>query len=492
MPNKVLGTFVGKCCDADVVNNNGMYLSRKLFDELLSSEEYKTAIKNRYYIGFLGHPEDPNCMDFRNGCVVMTDMEMKDNGDVYGKFDLIDTPVGKVVKSFIDAGVHFGISIRGAGDVAADGTVDPESFVFRGFDLVTFPAYNDCVPEFQEIAASTDVDKQKAYRKVCNAVKRNLQSINSCEALETIQDQFNENSKEYQLLQDRICEVQKQSDEDLYVQVLEQKVKSMTQAYSEVVRKCNSLKAEMDKMCNEMEAAKARSCRVEDVMTQQFEDYEHQLDKVQFERNAFQQDYLRASDQLRQVRQDLEGRIDSLSKSNEALSSQCKRVMASRDLYASQIKSLTEQNKDITESNLLSKQKITASESELKEKQKSVELLDGKVRKTVAENEKLRDQVSNLEAEVSSLSSSVQASEGIIFEYQKAYADSCAYAAGIRLDNIPVTASTTVEELKSYIYEKASSSVPYRSVESDSEPYDADVEEADGSLDEETDNLVTL
>ena len=50
-------------------------------------------------------------------------MELRDNDEIYGTFDLIDTPVGRIVKSFIDAGVEWGISIRGAGDVDAEGNV---------------------------------------------------------------------------------------------------------------------------------------------------------------------------------------------------------------------------------------------------------------------------------------------------------------------------------------------------------------------------------
>ena len=155
----VIGTYSGKSCDADVLNNNAMYLSRELFTKLINSEEYATAIKLGWYIGYLGHPKDPNCMDFRNACIVMREMHMDDNGDVYATFDLLDTPVGKVVKTFIDAGVQFGISIRGAGDVSQDGTVDPDSFVFRGYDLVTFPAYDDAIPKYTDVAAATDSTK---------------------------------------------------------------------------------------------------------------------------------------------------------------------------------------------------------------------------------------------------------------------------------------------------------------------------------------------
>ena len=48
------------------------------------------------------------------------------------QFDLIDTPVGRIVKTFQDAGVTFGISVRGAGDII-NNSVDPDTFVFIVF-----------------------------------------------------------------------------------------------------------------------------------------------------------------------------------------------------------------------------------------------------------------------------------------------------------------------------------------------------------------------
>ena len=41
----IIGTWKGKACDAKVVNNNGMFLDEQLFDNILSSEEYKNGIK---------------------------------------------------------------------------------------------------------------------------------------------------------------------------------------------------------------------------------------------------------------------------------------------------------------------------------------------------------------------------------------------------------------------------------------------------------------
>ena len=231
----IIGTFKGKCCDANVMNNNGMILNRKLFNNILNSDEYKQAIKSGFYIGFLGHPDDPGCMDYMNGCIVMRDMKMDANGDIEGTFDLIATPVGEIVKTYIDAGIEFGISIRGAGDIGPDGTVDPDTFAFRGFDLVAFPAYNDAMPKFEAVAASTDPKKKSQYEAVMAAIKDNATKITSCDAIEILQQPLSESSDSYQILESQKASLglDEEIDKDEYIAILEQKLAGMTNLYLE-------------------------------------------------------------------------------------------------------------------------------------------------------------------------------------------------------------------------------------------------------------------
>ena len=140
-------------------------------------------------------------MDFEHGCIVMTEGHIDPDGKVQGRFNLVNTPVGQIVKTFIDAGVKFGISVRGAGDIV-DNSVDPDTFVFRGFDLVAFPAYPNSIPTFTEIAASTDAAQQKKYQAVCAAVTNNLDSLNKTE-VDVLQANFAKQSKEYAALENR-------------------------------------------------------------------------------------------------------------------------------------------------------------------------------------------------------------------------------------------------------------------------------------------------
>lgn len=446
----ILGQFIGKCCDSEVVNNNGMFLSKELFENLLESDEYKAGIENGYYIGFLGHPEDVNDMNFKNACVVMTDMQMESNGDIVGTFDLIDTPVGRIVKVFTDAGVKFGISIRGAGDVSNDGTVDPDTFVFRGFDLVTFPAYDDCVPEFQAIAASTDAKSRAKYRKVCAAIHKDLPNITSCEAVEVLQGQFNENSDEYNMLTDRYNELCKESEDteeaELELQVLKERVKGLTKAYIEKVRECETYNTEVYALNKSIEKYERDAKRCEEIVNKQNLAASTTITNLRKRNRKLQSDVESAKRTIQRVvqaKREVENKSIQANRSYENLSSE--------------LKELRGKEKSIQASNLVFSRKIKESEDLLDSRKKEILSLKAKVRETVAANEKLKREVSNLEASKSNLLTAVKASESVLLEYQQNYADQCAYEVGIKLDSVPVNASTTMEEIKSYIYRKAGS-----------------------------------
>lgn len=447
----VIGKFTGKCCDSNVVNNNGMFLSNELFDNLISSDEYKSAMENRHYIGFLGHPDDPNCMDYRNACIVMTNMSKEDNGDITGEFDLIDTPVGKVVKAFIDAGVHFGISIRGAGDIEGDGTVDPETFVFRGFDLVTFPAYNDCIPEFQEIAASTDTEKQKKYKKVCASVKKNLKDITSCEALDIIQSQFNDKSDEFSLIEDRKCELEDEKCENID----KEKLNAVLDLYLDQLRVNKDLSAAIDDL--ESKKYEAACCsrtlqRIQRITAAQTKDLQDTISSLEssLSKNKRVNQKIKAS---------LSDKIDEASK-NEKRAVKAETQLKEINTKISEIKDELSQVKS---SNLIYRRKITASENEIAERDSTISNLRKQLSETVTASKKSDRMSLNLNESVKNLQSKIKCYEQIISDYQQAYADLCAGAIGVHLENISIDCSTTVKQLRDIIYGSTSTSnIPAR------------------------------
>ena len=440
----ILGTFTGKCCDAAVVNNNDMKLDRELFENLIKSDEYKDAMEHRYYIGFLGHPEDPNCQDFKDGCIVMTSMEIKDNDEIYGTFDLIDTPVGRIVKSFIDAGVQFGISIRGAGDVDADGNVDPDTFIFRGFDLVAFPAYNDAVPEFIEIAASSD----PKYKKIKTAIDKNLKYITSSTAIEEIQANLNPYSAEYKKLEARKQDIgvnpeDTDKDDDLE-EITAKKLEAMTNMYMEACEQNEQLSATLASTRRELRTVKAS-----------YDRKLQSLKRITASQNALMQK-----------------RLDRVMASNDKLSSELrvygrklKRIKASKQVLTDENSEISKELESVKNNNLIYKQKIECSSADIEDRDATISDLQEKLNKTVVaskdakreasnrdeEVKQLKSQLSSSNATIHDLESRIIACEDMLHSYQQAYADFYATARGISVSGLPVTASTSVHDLENLI-----------------------------------------
>lgn len=414
----ILGTFEGECLDTQITNLNGLDITREVIETVLESDDYKDGIENGWFIGFLGHPEDPACQEFMNGCIVLTDMWIEDNGKVYAKFNLIDTPVGQIVKKFIDAGVKFGVSIRGAGDILGN-VVDAASFMFRGYDLVAFPAYPESIPEFTAIAASTDLAERKKYQAVCAAVKKNIDSITSATAIDIIQSQFAPQSEEYKALANRKSTIESADT----INIDAQKIQAMTDLYLNTEAKVKILEAENQRLKMERNAVMA-SCKR----------------KV----NALQ----RISDE--QLGDTLES-LDTITASRDSLRKQnadSKRIIAENNR---KIHSLNEQLNTAKNNNLIYNKEITASKHEIKQKDSIISDLKSKLRETVTATKRVESQSSNLGAENDRVKAELKACQELLFSYQKAYADMYANALGVHLDNINVTSSTSIDELEQAI-----------------------------------------
>lgn len=403
----ILGTYDGECADSNITNLNGLDITREVWEAVFSSEEYKQALNMGWYIGFLGHPEDPNCMDFEHACIVMTECHIDDNGKVYGKFNLIDTPVGRIVKTFQAAGVRFGISVRGAGDII-NNSVDPETFVFRGFDLVAFPAFPESIPTFTAIAASTDADSQAKYKAICATVDKNLEGLNTVESIDIVASQFAAQSEQYKKLQAHKAEIlsaTEPEDDKLTAEVLSQKLAGMTQLYIEA----SSALRELQKV----ESAE----KVEN----------HQLQRK-----------LKSIERITSAQQsDLIASFDKITASYETLKASNKKLKS--EIEAAQ------------QSNLKYKQSILSVDKKSKEKDSVISKLRLELAETVNAATETNTRSSNLDAINKKLTQRLDTADKLIQEYQDAYASLYANAIGVELSGVQVTASTSVSEIQSLI-----------------------------------------
>lgn len=419
--SSILGTFEGECADSNITNKNGLDITREVWETVFASEEYKKAIELGHYIGFLGHPEDPNCMDFEHACIVMKEGHVEDDGKVYGSFDLIDTPVGKIVKAFQDAGVQFGISVRGAGDII-DNSVDPDTFVFRGFDLVSFPAYPDAIPTFTEVAASSDIETQKKYKTICAAVKDNIESLTTCEAVDVIQSQFAKQSDEYKMLEKRKEDIKSATDgsSDETENIYAEKIEGLTQLYISATERIENLK-------KENEALKANMTDVIATTNRKLKSYKRIYDNQVKASMNIDSEY-----------------SDRMSKYKELYANQ---KIKYKNIYADQKLRI----KNLEKENLKYKQRVESADRSIEEKDSIISSLRSKMEETVSSSKKLDQKASNLDVKVHNLEKKIEACEQIIQDYQDAYGNMYANALGVHIDDISINASTSVSDLQAII-----------------------------------------
>ena len=426
----IIGVFEGECADSTITNENGLDITREVWENVFNSDLYKTAIDLGHYIGYLGHPEDPNCMDFKDACIVMTEGHIDDDGKVYGKFNLVDTPVGRVVKTFIDSGVTFGISVRGAGDII-NNSVDPDTFVFRGFDLVTFPAYKDAIPEFTAIAAATDDSSRMKYQKICASVKAELQDIDSCEAIDIIQSQFPEQSETYQ-------------DLELRKQALNECPECMYEAEIDPATKIAMLQEQVDGLNEQVDS-------LVKLYLKSKEDHCNEVAELDSNLAAMKSHEVYMARKLQAVKRICASQ-NTLSKSiHDKVNEEVNTLKAKNKLMVRANTHLKTKNSKLHDSNLQYVTKINASEELVSKKDLAIEKLQNELDETVIKCNTAISRASNLDDQVKSLQKKITASQKLISEYQDAYAALYSNAVGVDLSDIVVTASTSVRELRDKI-----------------------------------------
>lgn len=490
----ILGKFKGECADAGMTNKNGVDITYDVWNNVFNSEDYKTGIELGHYIGFLGHPEDPACQDFEHACIVMTDGSITDDNIVHGEFNLVDTPVGRIVRSFQKAGVTFGISVRGAGDIVGN-SVDPDTFDFRGFDLVTFPAYPNAIPEFTEIAASTDSAKRKQYQTICAAVESELDNIDDPTTLESLKGMFPEQSDTYGKIDEKLgcvaveddvvpSDVERiDCDPSPREELLEMQRDSMVMLWKETAEDLRTAERLLEDehaarkkdalVANRKLRAMRRICAdqnsVVESYSKQSEVMASKISKLQGMLESQERKYVSACRKLERANE----RMSEIESKYRAAITASTKVRSEADSMSDDIDQLVSERDRLEQANLHISQKIDASERASAEKDAVIASLREELRETIESSESMHKRASNLEAANARLEDNLEAYDAVIGGYQDAYANLYANALGTSLHDVPVTASTSVEDLQKLI--RASAHLPFEA----DEPHLEDAEAAD-------------
>lgn len=136
-----LTKFRGKFQEADAVNKNKRIYPFGILES--NQKGLMPVIKARGLVGELDHPTD-SIVHFEKCSHLITNLWWEGNS-LMGEGEILNTPMGKILKSIISDGVRVGISSRGVGNGRSDENgilVIGESYKLITFDAVVDPSTN--------------------------------------------------------------------------------------------------------------------------------------------------------------------------------------------------------------------------------------------------------------------------------------------------------------------------------------------------------------
>ena len=143
-PSNALCIVEGPCMQFGEVNRNNRIYSRKLVeDRILNSPAVKEALNNRSMLGEGGHPENRVDISYPEVGIACEKLWIPegDGNMLWGRFAILDTPVGRILETLVKYGTKLGISARAVADsIQKDGH---EVILENSYELITF----DAVPE---------------------------------------------------------------------------------------------------------------------------------------------------------------------------------------------------------------------------------------------------------------------------------------------------------------------------------------------------------
>jgi len=132
----------GICIQGDTLNaNQRIYPTREI---TIAVKTLSKQISDGYSVlGEADHPEDLK-INIDRVSHMITEMWM-DGNDGYGKMKILPTPMGSIIKTFIENGVRPGVSSRGSGNVnEANGEVSDYEIIT--IDIVVQPSAPNAYP----------------------------------------------------------------------------------------------------------------------------------------------------------------------------------------------------------------------------------------------------------------------------------------------------------------------------------------------------------
>ncbi len=144
----ILGRLKGIIADFKKPTRNGRFYSEELWDKTFEDPIIKERVATKTLLGEMNHPTDRLETEPEKVAICLAELPKKGkDGKLYGVFDILDTPCGRILKTLCDYGCNIGVSSRAGGETETDfegrESVIPNTFDLQGWDAVLLPAVKE-------------------------------------------------------------------------------------------------------------------------------------------------------------------------------------------------------------------------------------------------------------------------------------------------------------------------------------------------------------
>lgn len=163
---KIIGKVRGCMAPIGVHSRNHRIYEDYHWPKVLANPILQERLANRSLYGMPSHMQKPiDDEDFREGRIshIVSVLEVrKDNSGnpfLYGEFDILDTPAGRILKAMYEGGAGIYVSTRAAGRLLpipgdpVNKRVDSDSYFLGGIDCVLNPGFLQAKPTFEGVTA---------------------------------------------------------------------------------------------------------------------------------------------------------------------------------------------------------------------------------------------------------------------------------------------------------------------------------------------------
>ena len=147
-PKNARWTVEGPYQRSDTKNANGRRYALKIWERIVGDPKSKIQTAIREGGGLLGHLEHPadGRTSGKEGTIATRSLKLREDGVVWGKSDLLDTPNGLILQEYTKKNLRWGVSSRGNGSVSDTGHVN-EDYELETFDAVMRPSTPGAYPK---------------------------------------------------------------------------------------------------------------------------------------------------------------------------------------------------------------------------------------------------------------------------------------------------------------------------------------------------------